>query len=83
MRPIDCRDIQRRRELIEFLEGKGYRVVIDRVTNRELLIESKFPILINSGDKSITMYHTVTSAVAAVSAGSLISVEEFYNTFNE
>ncbi len=77
MRPIDCRDSQRRRELIEFLESKGYRVVIDRVTNRALLIESKFPILINSAEKSITMYHTVTCAVAAVSSGCLISVEEF------
>ena len=83
MKPIDCRDSQRRRELIEFLEDKGYSVVIDKITNRELLIESKFPILINSGDKTITMYHTVTCAAAAASSGSLISVEKFYNTFKE
>ena len=83
MRPIDCRDNDKRLQLIEFLETKGYNVVIDNITNRDILIESKFPILVDSKNKTITMYHTVTSAAAAAGSGMLLSIEDFYKEFKE
>ena len=81
MAPIDCRDKDKRLQLIEFLESKGYIVINDNVTNRELLIESKFPVLVNFEDKTITMYHTITSSAAAASSGILISIDDFYKEY--
>jgi hypothetical protein len=81
MKPIDCREKDKRIELIEFLENNGYIVVNDDVTDREQLIESKFPILINSKEKTITMYHTITASAAAAGSGILISLDDFYKEY--
>lgn len=81
MRPIDCRDKNKRIELIEFLESKGYSVVNDQVTNRELLIESKYPILVNAEVKTINMFHNTVSAAAVTGSGMLISPDEFYEEY--
>lgn len=83
MRPIDCRDKDKRLQLIEFLEAKGYNVVIDYITNKDILIESKFPIIVDSENRTIDMYHTITSAAAAASSGMLLSIEDFYKEFKE
>lgn len=81
MRPIDCRDKDKRIELIEFLESKGYSVVNDQVTNRELLVESKYPILVNAEEKTINMFHNTVSAAAVTGSGMLISPDEFYEEY--
>lgn len=81
MRPIDCRDKDKRIELISFLESKGYSVVNDQVTNRELLIESKYPILLNAEEKTINMFHNTVSAAAAAGSGALMNLDEFYNEY--
>ncbi len=81
MRPIDCRDKDKSIELIQFLESKGYSVVNDQVTNMELLVEAKYPILVNAEEKTMNMFHSAVSAAAVAGSGALMSLEDFYEEY--
>ena len=37
--------------------------------------------MVNFEDKTITMYHTITSSAAAASSGILISIDDFYKEY--
>lgn len=67
-----------RKDLIDYLEDEGFECEEDDITDRQIVLESRFPVVIDVFNKSYTILHTITSSAAAASSDILISEEEFY-----
>ena len=75
---VDERKPEFRREMIDFLEQKGYRIEKEESRSKEEIIKAVLPIVVNPETKEYRMMGNVTCAAAAVSKGNLFSREEFY-----
>lgn len=67
-----------RKDLIEFLEQQGYVCEEDNVTNREIVLNTRLPVVVNVIDRKYSMLHIVVCAAASIASNMLISEEEFY-----
>ena len=75
---VDVRGKEERLCLIVFLEKNGFKCDISEAINRESTIESRFPIIVDTGNKRYSHIGNTTCAAAAVSSRRVIPVEEFY-----
>ena len=71
-------DKESRKDLIEFLEQQGYVCEEDNVTNREKVLNTRLPVVVNVIDKKYSMLHNVVCAAASIASNMLICEEEFY-----
>ena len=71
-------DKESRRDLVEFLEMQGYECEEDNVTNREKVLNTRLPVVVNVIDRKYSMLHNVVCAAASIASNMLISEEEFY-----
>ena len=70
-----------REALIRFLEEDGYKSNEDDITNRQYVLDSIFPIVVDTQNIIYDVLHTTTSASGAVSSHSVICEDEFYVLF--
>lgn len=70
-----------REQLISFLENEGYRSKVDETTNRQIVLDSIFPIVVDTDNATYDSLHSTTSAAAAVSSHAVICEDEFYVLF--
>ncbi len=70
---------RRREHFINFLEMNGFVCKNDKITSRESVIKSIFPISVDIENKCYGHLHNKTCAAAAVSAGDTFTVSQFYN----
>ena len=75
---VDERNSDLRKEIIEFLERKGFVLDPDERRGRDAIIEGFLPITFDSGSMEYRMMGNVTCAAAAASQGCLMNREEFY-----
>ncbi len=78
---VDERDPVYRKEIIEFLENKGYSPKHIDGEFREGVINSIFPIIVNPLDKDYSILNSVMCAAAAASSKCLKTKEELYQYF--
>ena len=71
-------DSESRRELIEFLEARGYSLYESESRTGQEIIDGVFPIVVDEENKVYYMMGNVTCAVAAASSGKLVIAQEFY-----
>ncbi len=71
-----------REQLIKTLENDGYIMDEKIALSREDIIDSNLPIIVNTLDKTYSRMGNVTCAAAAVGSGHIITVEEFYERYN-
>ena len=71
-------DKESRKDLVEFLELHGYECEEDNVTNREKVLNTRLPVVVNVIDRKYSMLHNVVCAAASIASNMLISEEEFY-----
>ena len=71
-------DQESRKDLLEFLELHGYECEEDNVTNREKVLNTRLPVVVNVIDRKYSMLHNVVCAAASIASNMLISEEEFY-----
>ncbi len=67
-----------REALIRFIEDEGYKSNEDDITNRQYVLDSIFPIVVDTESSVYDVLHTTTSASAAVSSHAVINEDEFY-----
>ncbi len=70
-----------REQLLVFLEREGYKCVEDEITNRQIVLDTIFPITVDTENKLYSVFHTTTSAAAAVSSHAVFEEDEFYVLF--
>ena len=68
----------KRIELVEYLEFKGFKCREDNITNKQSTIESPYPVIVDITNKVYGHLHNTTCAAAAATQKKLITVEEFY-----
>ena len=68
-------------KLIEFLESNGFSYDEDRVIDRQDVLDSTLPLIINLKKKRFFRVGNVTCAAAMASSGCIISDKEFYSHF--
>ena len=71
-------DKESRQDLVEFLEQQGYECEEDNVTNREKVLNTRLPVVVNVIDRKYSMLHNVVCAAASIASNILVSEEEFY-----
>ena len=71
-------DKESRRDLVEFLEMQGYECEADNVTNRDKVLNTRLPVVVNVIDRKYSLLHNVVCAAASIASNMLISEEEFY-----
>lgn len=71
-------DKESRKDLVEFLEQQGYVCEEDNVTNREKVLNTRLPVVVNVIERKYSMLHSVVCAAASIASNMLISEEEFY-----
>ena len=71
-------DKESRKDLVEFLEQQGYVCEEDNVTNREKVLNTRLPVVVNVIDRKYSMLHNVVCAAASIASNMLISEDEFY-----
>jgi len=71
-------DKESRKDLVEFLEQQGYVCEEDNVTNRDKVLNTRLPVVVNVIDRKYSMLHNVVCAAASIASNMLISEEEFY-----
>ena len=71
-------DKESRNDLLEFLEQQGYECEEDNVTNRDKVLNTRLPVVVNVIDRKYSMLHNVVCAAASIASNMLISEEEFY-----
>lgn len=71
-------DKESRQDLVEFLEQQGYVCEEDNVTNREKVLNTRLPVVVNVIDRKYSILHNVVCAAASIASNMLISEEEFY-----
>lgn len=67
-----------REQLLVFLESEGYKCVEDEITNRQIVLDSLYPVTVDTENKVFSVFHTTTSAAAAVSSHAVFEEDEFY-----
>lgn len=70
-----------REQLIVFLESKGYACNEDEITNRQVVLDLRYPITVDADNKTYGVIHTTTCAAAAVSSHVVYFEDEFYVLF--
>ncbi len=78
---VRTEDVKARERLISFLEGEGFRCEEDELTDRQAVLGSRLPVIVDMTNKVYSVIHTVTSAAAAVSSDAVISEEVFYDDY--
>ncbi len=71
-------DKESRKDLVEFLELHGYECEEDNVTNREKVLNTRLPVVVNVIDRKYSMLHNVVCAAASIASNMLVSEEGFY-----
>ncbi len=71
-------DKESRKDLVEFLEQQGYVCEEDNVTNRDKVLNTRLPVVVNVIDRKYSMLHNVVCAAASIASNMLISEEGFY-----
>ena len=71
-----------REQLIKTLENDGYIKDEKTSLSRDDIIDSNLPIVVNTLDKTYSRMGNVTCAAAAAGGGGVITVEEFYDRYN-
>lgn len=71
-------DKESRKDLVEFLEIQGYECEADNVTNRDKVLNTRLPVVVNVIDRKYSILHNVVCAAASLASNMLISEEEFY-----
>ena len=71
-------DKESRKDLVEFLEQQGYVCEEDNVTNRDKVLNTRLPVVVNVIDRKYSMLHNIVCAAASIASNMLISEEEFY-----
>ena len=71
-------DKESRSDLLEFLELQGYECEVDNVTNRDKVLNTRLPVVVNVIDRKYSILHNVVCAAASIASNMLISEEEFY-----
>ena len=71
-------DKESRNDLLEFLEMQGYECEVDNVTNRDKVLNTRLPVVVNVIDRKYSILHNVVCAAASIASNMLISEEEFY-----
>ena len=71
-------DKESRKDLVEFLELQGYVCEEDNVTNRDKVLNTRLPVVVNVIDRKYSILHNVVCAAASIASNMLISEEEFY-----
>ena len=74
-------DKESRKDLVEFLELQGYVCEEDIVTNRDKVLNTRLPVVVNVIDRKYSILHNVVCAAASIASNMLISEEEFYVLF--
>ncbi len=67
-----------RLRLVDYIESEGFSCEVDEVTNRDIVLESRYPVVINAVGKVYSMLHNTTTAAAAVSSHMVINEADFY-----
>lgn len=75
-------DKEIREKLIKTLENDGYIKDEKKSLSRDDIIDSDLPIIINTLNKTYDRMGNVTCAAAAAGSGHIITVEEFYERYN-
>ena len=75
---VYTKDKESRKELLEFLELQGYVCEVDNVTNRDKVLYTRLPVVVNVIDRKYSILHNVVCAAASIASNMLISEEEFY-----
>ena len=75
---IKEKDADNRKEILEFLETKGFRLDEDEFRDKQEIIDSVLPVSVNTEEMTYKMMGSITSAAAASSKGVLMTREEFY-----
>lgn len=70
-----------REQLLTFLDNNGYKCIEDDVTNRQIVLDSVYPITVDIENKEYGVIHTTTCASAAVSSQAVFEEDEFYVLF--
>ena len=71
-------DKESRNDLLVFLELQGYVCEVDNVTNRDKVLYTRLPVVVNVIDRKYSILHNVVCAAASIASNMLISEEEFY-----
>ena len=80
---VKTQSSEERRELIEFLEARGFWLDPDEFRTKEEILSGSLPINVYLNGRKYDMMGNVTCAAAAASSGALKTVEEFYGLFPE
>ena len=67
-----------RQDLVEFLEQQGYKCEEDNITSRDIILNTRLPVVVNVIDRKYSILHNVVCAAASIASNMLISEEEFY-----
>lgn len=78
---ISVRSEEKRAKVLDFLESEGFSY--KGSWNRETVLESFLPILIEMDDKTISDMGNVTCAACAASAKLIMTAEQFYELYAE
>ena len=70
-----------REQLLIFLDNKGYKCIEDDITNKQIVLDSVYPITVDTENKAYGVIHTTTCAAAAVSSRAVLEEDEFYVLF--
>ena len=75
--------IEERREMLAFLEEKGFVSDKDEFRSKEEIISSFLPIVVNIMEKNYRMMGNVTCAAAAASSRCMFTKDEFYERYKQ
>lgn len=71
-----------REQLIKTLENDGFIKNEETPLSRIDIIDSNLPIIVNTLNKTYDRMGNVTCAAAAAGSGGVITIEEFYERYN-
>ena len=76
-------DKEQRIEFVEYLEAHGYNCEESKVLTRAVILESRFPIIVQVKDMTYSVLGNTTCAAGAASCNKIISVEEFLKPYKD
>ena len=74
---------EERREMLAFLEEKGFVSDKDEFRSKEEIISTFLPIVVNVVERNYRMMGNVTCAAAAASKGCMFTKDEFYERYKQ
>lgn len=72
-----------RAKLVDYIESEGFTCDVDDVTNKDIILESKYPMVIDVDNHRYSMLHNTTTSAAAVSSGFVITEAQFYVAYKK